>query len=100
MPEYKKNKDKRTSLWVRKNQEKVKSSNGEREQEHLDVMVWTDEYNASEQQAHTPGNFPTFITGDNDAWKLVVISFLRLKKKIDFSVQTSLTAEAVPNHPW
>ena len=100
MPEYKKNKDKRTSLWVRKNQEKVKSSNGEREREHLDVMVWTDEYNASEQQAHTPGNFPTFITGDNGTWKLVVISFLRLKKKIDFSVQTSLTAEAVPNHPW
>ena len=85
---------------MRKKQEKVKSSNGEREREHLDVMVETDEYNASEQQGHTPENFPTFITGGNGTWKLVLISFLQLKKEIDFSVQTSLIAEVVPNHPW
>lgn len=84
---------------MRKKQEKVKSSNGEREREHLDVMVWTDEYNASEQQARTSGNSPAFITGGNGAWKLVLISFLKLKK-IDSSVQTSFTVEAVPNHSW
>lgn len=82
---------------MRKKQEKVKSSNGERKREHLDVMVWTDEYNAFEQQARTPGNSPAFTTGGNGAWKLVLISFLKLKK-IDFSVQTSFTVEAVPNH--
>ena len=80
MPESEKIKIKKTSLWTRKKQEKVKSSNGEREREHLDVMVGRDEYNASEQQGHTPGNFPTFITGGNGTWKLVLISFLQLKK--------------------